>query len=70
MESNHKLQDHVKHPSHYNKGKIEVIDFIKDQKLDFCLGNAIKYICRADHKGKPKEDIQKAIQYLKFWSEK
>lgn len=54
----------VDHPSHYNKGKIEVIDFIQDQKLDFCLGNAIKYICRAQHKGKAKQDIAKAIWYL------
>jgi hypothetical protein len=54
----------VNHPSHYNQGKIEVIDFIQDQKLDFCLGNAIKYICRAQHKGKAKEDIAKAIWYL------
>lgn len=54
----------VDHPSHYNQGKIEVIDFIQDQKLDFCLGNAIKYICRAQHKGKAKQDIAKAIWYL------
>jgi len=56
----------VNHPSHYNQGKIEVIDFLKDQGLglDFCLGNALKYICRAKHKGKPKEDIAKAIWYL------
>ena len=36
----------VKHPSHYNKGKIEVWDFIQDQELDFFEGNIVKYICR------------------------
>ena len=54
----------VEHPNHYNVGKIEVIDFIHDQKLGFDLGNAIKYICRAEHKGKPVEDLKKASYYL------
>ena len=58
--------DNVNHPKHYNDGKIEVIDFIEDKKLGFCLGNAIKYICRAGKKDKNKEveDIQKSIWYL------
>ena len=58
--------NNVNHPNHYNDGKIEVIDFIEDKKLGFCLGNAIKYICRAGKKDKNKEveDIQKSIWYL------
>lgn len=58
--------DSVNHPSHYNDGKIEVIDFIEDKSLGFHLGNAVKYICRAGKKdpAKTKEDIQKAIWYL------
>ena len=57
----------VNHPSHYNKGKIEVIDFIEDQELGFNLGNALKYICRAGvkDKAKEKEDLEKAIWYIK-----
>lgn len=58
--------DSVTHPAHYTRGKIEVIDFIEDQQLDFCLGNAVKYICRAGYKD-PRtfsEDIRKAIWYL------
>ena len=51
-------------PSYYNRGRIPVWDFIRDQELDFHKGNAIKYICRAGHKGSAKEDIQKAIHYL------
>lgn len=54
----------VEHPSHYNKGKYEVIDVIEDWQLGFALGNAIKYIARAKHKGKYKEDLKKAIFYL------
>lgn len=58
--------DPVNRPVHYTSGKIEVIDFIEDQKLGFCLGNAIKYIARAGKKdkAKEKEDIKKAIWYL------
>lgn len=60
------MLENVEHPSHYNTGKIEVIDFIEDQNLGFHLGNAIKYICRAGKKDPEKkiEDINKAIWYL------
>lgn len=59
-------KDHVNHPSHYTDGKIEVIDFIEDKKLNYHRGNAIKYIARAGkkHKNKEIEDLQKAIWYL------
>ena len=59
-------RDSVNHPNHYNDGKIEVIDYIEDQKLGFCLGNAIKYISRAGKKDKAKEieDLRKAIWYI------
>ena len=61
-----KEQDPVNHPSHYTTGKIEVIDFIEDQKLDFHLANAVKYIARAGKKdpGKTKEDLEKAVWYI------
>lgn len=54
----------VNHPQHYNTGGIEVIDAIEAWSLGFNLGNAVKYIARADHKGKPVEDMQKALWYL------
>jgi hypothetical protein len=54
----------VNHPSHYNTGKIEVIDAIEDWKLGFILGNAIKYIARAEHKGNNVEDLEKAVWYI------
>ena len=59
--------DMVNNPAHYTAGKIEVIAFIEDQKLNYHRGNAIKYICRAGRKNPDKEveDLQKAIFYLK-----
>ena len=56
--------DNVDHPSHYNTGKIEVIDVIEDWNLNFNMGNAVKYVARADHKGKPLEDLNKAKWYI------
>ena len=60
------MGDVVNHPSHYTDGKIEVIEFIEDKKLNYHRGNAIKYICRAGKKDPQKEieDLQKAIWYI------
>lgn len=56
----------VKNPSYYNRGKIEVWEFIEDQGLDYYTGNAVKYIARAGFKDPSKEveDLQKAITFL------
>ena len=51
-------------PTYYRRGRIEVWDFIRDQGLNFHLGNAIKYICRAGYKSSKIEDLEKAIHYL------
>ena len=66
-----KQDDAVNHPSHYTSGKIEVIDFIEDQKLSYHLGNAIKYICRAGKKDPSKtvEDLHKAVWYINRYAE-
>lgn len=56
--------DMVNHPPHYTFGKIEVIDVIDDWQLDFNAGNALKYIARHRHKGRPLEDLKKARWYL------
>jgi hypothetical protein len=42
-------------PQHYQRGTIQVWDFIVDQQLDFLAGNVIKYICRAGHKDQESE---------------
>ena len=58
--------DNINHPSHYTDGKIEVIDFIEDKKLNYHRGNAVKYIARAGKKNAETvvEDLQKARWYI------
>lgn len=60
--------DPVNHPAHYTSGKIECIDYITDKQLDFCLGNAVKYITRAGKKDPTKtiEDLEKAVFYVNY----
>ena len=57
-------KDAVNHPEHYTKGGIETIDFIEAKELGYNLGNVIKYVTRADHKGKKLEDLKKGAWYL------
>ena len=59
--------DNVNHPAHYTDGKIEVIDFIEDKKLNFHRANVVKYVCRAGKKDPSKEieDLEKAEWYLR-----
>lgn len=65
-EDDTRCDDPVNHPSHYTTGQIECIDFITDKQLDFCRGNAVKYITRAGRKDPDKEieDLEKAAWYL------
>jgi len=56
--------DPVNHPAHYKAGGIETIDFIEAKKLNYNLGNVVKYITRADLKGNRKQDLEKALWYL------
>jgi hypothetical protein len=57
--------DEVNHPQHYkvHPSGIECIQVV--EHMNFCLGNAIKYIWRADHKDDPVKDLWKAIWYIK-----
>jgi len=60
--------DPVERPSHYTNKQIEVIDYIDDTVPDcysFYFGNALKYLSRHLNKGKPKQDLQKCIWYIK-----
>ena len=56
--------DPVNHPYHYKVGGIETIDFIEAKELNYNMGNAVKYISRADHKGNKKQDLEKAKWYI------
>ena len=64
-----KRNDTVNHPSHYNYGEIEVIDFIEqvtqhyNPNVAYHIGNAIKYLARSPHKN-GKEDVDKARWYI------
>ncbi len=51
-------------PQYYRRGNIQVWDFVRDQELNFHLGNVIKYVCRAGHKYDDIDDLEKAIHYL------
>ena len=64
------MSETVNHPAHYNAGKIEVIDAIEEWNLGFHLGNAVKYIARAQHKGSELQDLRKAVWYLNRYIEK
>ena len=60
---------------HYDAGGIETIDIIRakltpEQFQGYCLGNALKYLCRANFKGGPQRDIEKAQVYLEILSRK
>lgn len=59
----------IKEPPHYTQHEIEPIDFIVKNKLDFCQGNVVKYICRYNLKG-GIDDLLKAKQYIDFIIEK
>jgi len=65
-----KKRDPINHPPWYTMGQIEVIDFLEDQGLGYHLGNVVKYLCRARHKGKEAADLLKAQWYLNRYIEK
>lgn len=58
------FSDPVNHPDHYKVGGIETIDFIEAKALGYNLGNVVKYVTRADHKGNRLQDLEKAQWYL------
>ncbi|NJN63733.1 MAG: DUF3310 domain-containing protein [Acidobacteria bacterium] len=60
------LDEAIDHPVHYGGADdpYEAIKVIRAWGLDFSLGNAVKYICRAGKKGPALEDLKKARWYL------
>jgi hypothetical protein len=64
LELEEQKSDSVNHPAHYKVGGIETIDFIEAKKLNYNIGNVVKYLTRADHKGNRKQDLEKALWYL------
>ena len=62
--STEEMLQNVNHPKHYTShpSKIECIQVT--EHMNFCCGNAVKYIWRADLKHDAIEDLEKAIWYL------
>lgn len=59
------VKETINHPEHYGGDTVyETIKVIEAWKLDFHLGNAVKYISRAGNKDDFESDIRKAIWYL------
>jgi hypothetical protein len=58
------MNDPVNHPKHYTEhpSGIECIEIT--EHLNFCVGNAIKYLWRAGLKGEQVEDLRKARWYI------
>jgi hypothetical protein len=52
-------------PDHYRM-KIPPIEYIMANDLDFCSGNIVKYASRWDKKGRPREDLEKIIDYARI----
>jgi hypothetical protein len=64
------MADLINHPPHYTQFPVEVIEIT--EQLDFCRGNAVKYLCRAGLKSKDTEleDLRKAQWYVERAIEK
>lgn len=60
------MMETVNHPAHYGgaDNPYEAILVIEAWGLGFCLGNCVKYLCRAGKKGDVLEDLRKAAWYL------
>ena len=63
------IYDPVNHPSHYLKAAIAVEPIELTARLNACLGQAVNYIVRAPYKGNEREDLEKAVFYLKKYLE-
>ena len=65
MQPKPQMNDPVNRPKHYTFGYFEVIEVLQDWfPKNPLLWQVGKYIARADHKGKPLEDLRKARYYL------
>jgi len=58
------VNDPVNHPKHYTEHPSGVECIQITEHMSFNLGNAVKYIWRADLKGKQVEDLKKAVWYI------
>ncbi len=59
-----KQADPVNRPSHYTQHPSGVECIVITEHMNFCIGNAIKYLWRAGLKGDAIEDLEKALWYV------
>lgn len=69
------MTDMVNQPPHYNTGGVECIEAIeasmsREEFVGYLKGNAMKYLWRYKHKGRPVEDLNKCLWYLELLKEK
>jgi hypothetical protein len=57
-------KEQVNHPKHYTNHPSGIECIQVTEHMNFCLGNAVKYIWRADLKNDAIEDLEKAIWYI------
>ncbi|AXQ60085.1 hypothetical protein NTR1_83 [Nocardia phage NTR1] len=60
------MTDLVNHPPHYGGDRYGVEQIAFSRWMPFCTGNAWKYVWRADHKGNPVQDVDKALVYARW----
>ena len=58
------MNDPVNHPKHYTEHPSGVECIEVTEHMNFCVGNAIKYLWRAGLKGEQIEDLRKARWYI------
>ncbi len=58
------MNDNINHPKHYTSHKSGVEAITVCEHLNFNLGNAMKYLWRADLKGNAIEDLKKSMWYI------
>lgn len=58
------IPDLVNSPPHYTNHPSGVNCIQITEHMNFCLGNAIKYIWRSGSKGEAVEDLKKAVWYI------
>lgn len=63
--------DMINHPPHYGAANgLEVIEVIARYRLDYWLGNVLKYLVRAGRKGCTATDLKMARFYAIDWMER
>lgn len=59
------MTDNVNNPKHYTEHQSGIECIQITEHMNFCLGNAVKYIWRADLKHDAIEDLEKAVWYIR-----